>query len=103
MALPKRKVILLVYFERKVDMLQIIFASFFFFCLITRFKLVKNFFIFVIGVFVISYNKVFGGQTKFYHGVIKPRKPKNFAPSYKKDTSTINNEEVKFRDGKYTI
>ena len=84
-------------------MLQIIFASFFFFCLITRFKLVKNFFIFVIGVFVISYNKVFGGQTKFYHGVIKPRKPKNFAPRYKKDTSTINNEEVKFRDGKYTI
>ena len=85
-------------------MIKLFIFAFFIWCLFTRFKLVLNFFYLIIGMVVITFNKIFGGQTVFYHGYKEPRKMNNFQKTYKADTSSvIDNEEVKYRNGKYTM
>ncbi len=85
-------------------MFKLLLIGFFIFCLVTQFRLVINFFLFIIGVFVVTYNKIFGGQTVFYHGVKQPRKMKNFhRTKYNDPNVVIDNEEVKFTKGKYTV
>lgn len=104
-ALPKRKVILFnPTLKGTFNMIKLFIFAFFIWCVFTRFKLVLNFFYLIIGMVVITFNKIFGGQTVFYHGYKEPRKMKNFQKTYKADTSSvIDNEEVKYRNGKYTM